>query len=130
MQNHTLLFARLAGLACLVCMACATSPEATVIGSSVSGKLLSDTKNLVMVVDAARAPDCGEAREITAELVEPDKEGLVAERWKVERCGSVKFYRIHYRPTSSTAGMDFSVQEEKGPRLDQRRKQRFDPPAP
>jgi hypothetical protein len=130
MHRHVsfLRYVRTAALIAAAPLACAT-PQATVTGSSASGQLLDDTTQLVMVVDAQRAPDCSEARQITAEPVEPDKEGITAERWKVERCGSVKFYRIRYRPDSAS-GTDFSVQEEAAPALEGRRKQRFTPPGP
>jgi len=115
-------------LIALAALACAT-PQAKVTGSTASGQLLTETTEMVMVVDAARAPNCGEERQITAEPVAPDKEGIQAERWKVERCGSVKFYRIRYLPSSTSVGTA-SVQEEAAPPVDNRRKRRFTPPGP
>jgi len=105
----------------LLALACARTPQATVVGSSVSGQQLTDATQLVLVVDAARAPNCSEQREITVEPVEGERENIVAERWKVERCGSVKFYRVRLTP-------NFSVQEEDTPAIKGRPPRRFTPP--
>jgi hypothetical protein len=90
---------------------CAT-PTATVTGSAVSGRLLRDTKKMVLMVDSARMPDCKERRLITVEPLVSTKPGVITERWRVERCGQTKFYRITYTPTPATGGTDFGVQEE------------------
>jgi len=91
-----------------------------VTGSSVSGQPLSDATQMVLVVDAARAPDCGEQRQITVEPVEGERAGIVAERWTVERCGSVKLYRVRLTPS-------LSVQEEAMPSIKGRPPRRFTP---
>ncbi|MBU6410370.1 MAG: hypothetical protein KGR98_08275 [Verrucomicrobia bacterium] len=98
--------------AALILCGCAM-PSATVTGSAASGRLLRDTTHMVLMVDSARPPDCKERRIITVEPLVSDKPGVIMERWRVERCGQTKYYRITYTPTPSIGGTDFSVQEEK-----------------
>jgi hypothetical protein len=106
-----ILITLLAGVALILC-GCAT-PTATVTGSFASGRLLSDTTRMVLMVDSARMPDCKERRQITVTPLVSDKPGTIVERWRVERCGETKFYRITYTPTPATGGTDFGVQEER-----------------
>jgi hypothetical protein len=98
------------GVALFLC-GCAT-PTATVTGSVASGRLLRDTMRMVLMVDSARMPDCKERRVITVQPLVSDKPGVIMERWRVERCGQTKFYRITYTPTPAIGGTDFGVREE------------------
>jgi hypothetical protein len=98
------------GFAAVVLSGCAT---ATVTGSTASGRLLSDTKRMVLMIDSARTPDCREQRHITAEPITSDKPSVIVERWHVERCGTTKNYRVTFTPTPSIGGTDFGIQEEK-----------------
>ena len=71
-----------------------------------------DIAHMVAYLDAEKAPDCKERRSITVEPLPSDKSGTTVERWRVERCGTVMFYRITFTPTPAIGGYDYSVKAE------------------
>jgi len=92
------------------CASISTGP--TVIGSAASGVLLRDAISMVLLFDSAAAPECKDARRITAEPIVSDKPGTTVEHWRVERCGTTKLYRVHFTPTPAIGGTDIAVEAE------------------
>jgi hypothetical protein len=100
-------------LAAALLASCASTSGPTVIGSAASGVLLRDAASMVLLIDSAAAPECKEARRITAEPISSDKPGTTVEHWQVERCGTTKLYRVHFTPTPDIGGTDFAIEAEK-----------------
>jgi len=98
--------------AALLASCASTSTGPTVIGSAASGVLLRDAASMVLLIDSVAAPECKEARRITAEPISSDKPGTAVEHWQVERCGTTKLYRVHFTPTPAIGGTDFVVEAE------------------
>jgi hypothetical protein len=67
---------------------------------------------MVAYLDAKKASDCKGRRQITVEPMTSNKPGTTAERWRVERCDTVKFYDVTFTPTPAIGGYDYSVKEE------------------
>jgi hypothetical protein len=86
--------------------------QPSVTGSSAPMSVRWDIAHMVAYLDADKAPECKERRQITVESLPSDKPGTTVERWRVERCGTVKFYRITFTPTPAIGGYDYSVKAE------------------
>ena len=106
---------RITGLISLaVCLAgCLSAPRAHIAGSSASGRLLHETGRAVLMIDSSRAGNCHEWPHIFAEPMVSDKPGVIVERWRLERCGEIRYYRISYTPTRAIRGEGVAVREEK-----------------
>ena len=107
-MKHLSIF--LLGLA-LIFAGCATIYP-TISGSAAPYSVRRDIGHYLVYVDAGKAPDCKEQRHIIAEYLPSDKPGTTVERWRVERCGTVKFYRITFTPTPSVGGYDYTFKAE------------------
>ena len=79
----------------------------SVTDSSAPWKVRWDIAHMVGDLDAAHDPGCKERRKITVEPLPSDKPGTT-----VERCGTVRYYRITFTPTPAIGGYDYSVQAE------------------
>ncbi len=90
---------------------CATM-NPSITGSAAPFSVRRDIGHMIAYVDAGKSPDCKERRQITVESVPSDKPGTTVERWRVERCGTVKFYRVTFTPTPAQGGYDYSVKAE------------------
>ena len=88
----------------------------SVSGSSAPWSVKWDIASMVGGLDALHDPDCKERRHITVEPLPSDKPGTTVERWRVERCDTVRYYRITFTPTPEVGGYDYSVtgEDEKG----------------
>jgi hypothetical protein len=86
--------------------------QPSVTGSSAPFSVRWDIAHMVAYLDADKSPDCKERRQITVEPLPSDKLGTTVERWRVERCGTVKFYHITFTPTPAIGGYDYSVKAE------------------
>jgi hypothetical protein len=65
------------------------------------------------MIDSARAGNCHEWPHIFSEPMVSDKPGVIVERWRLERCGEIRYYRISYTPTRAIRGEGVAVREEK-----------------
>ena len=86
--------------------------QPSVTGSSAPWGVKWDIAHMVTYLDAEKAPDCKERRSITVESLPSDKPGTTVERWRVERCSTVKFYHVTFTPTPTVGGYDYSVKAE------------------
>ena len=92
---------------------CLSGPRAHIAGSSASGRLLHETARAVLLIDSTRAGNCHAWPHIFAEPMVSDKAGVIVERWRLERCGEIRYYRISYTPTRAIRGEGVAVREEK-----------------
>lgn len=92
---------------------CLSAPRAHIAGSSADGRLLHETARAVLMIDSARAGNCHEWPHIFSEPMVSDKPGVIVERWRLERCGEIRYYRISFTPTRAIRGEGVAVREEK-----------------
>ena len=86
--------------------------QPSVSGSSAPFGVRWAIAHTVAYLDAEKVPDCKARRSITVEPLPPGKLGTTVERWRVERCGTVKFYRIAFTRNPVTGAYDYSVRAE------------------
>jgi hypothetical protein len=107
MKHFSVLFLALAA----ILTGCAHM-QPSVTGSSAPWKVRWDIAHMVAYLDAAKDPECKERRSITVEPLPSDKPGTTVERWRVERCGTARYYRITFTPTPAIGGYDYSIRAE------------------